>query len=86
MKTAPAPTLERSTATMAAAGFTLGLQPEIVPSSVANRNTAPPDLPPADTANSLPGLKTWPVGEPVAAAPAAAGMVTTSDWMAPVPS
>ena len=60
-----ADTLERSAPTTAAVPFTVGVQPRIVPPSVANRNRAAPLLPFWLTTKSaaLP-LKTVPVGAP----------------------
>src|SRR6266511_3587149 len=63
-----APTLERSTATCAwsdgAGGGTPGFQPRIVPSSLANRNSAGPDAVPLETTKLEVPLKTAPVGPP----------------------
>ncbi len=54
---------------MAWVGFTEGLQPEMVPASVANRNSACPLLPPALTWKPVPWelVKTVPVGPPATA-------------------
>jgi hypothetical protein len=74
------------TAMMAVPKSTEGAQPEMVPSSVANRNAAAADLPACATAKSVElGLNTCPVGLPVPLVPAA-GIVTTRFWIAPVPS
>src|SRR6266568_4385375 len=56
--------------------LTAGFQPEIVPSSVSNRNRAGPDKVPAVTVNPLVALKTVPVGVP-GPEPEAGGMVNT---------
>jgi hypothetical protein len=74
---------ERSTAISACVRSTSGLQPAIVPSSVANRNRLGAEVPFWETTRpSGVGLKTVPVGAPVAPGPAAggAGMATTSCW------
>src|ERR1700737_110975 len=58
---------------------TFGLQPTIVPSSVAKRNRLDPEAPFSDTTKPDPvGLKTVPVGAPTAPFPAdgGAGMAT----------
>src|SRR6516165_5211403 len=61
---------------MAWVGSTLGLQPEMVPSVVANRKTLEPVLPFSDTLNPVPlVLKTVPVGEPCGEL---GGMLTTN--------
>src|ERR1700730_13851400 len=80
-------TVDRSTAMTARVGSTAGFQPEIVPSSVANRNRAGAETPFLDTAKpSDVGLNTVPSGVPTAPGPAegAAGIVTTS-WCMPGP-
>src|SRR4029077_17654500 len=72
-------TVERSTAMIPLTRSTLGLQPTIVPSSVANRNRLEPEAPFSDTTKPDPvELKTVPVGAPTAPAPAdgGAGMFT----------
>src|SRR5262249_59077309 len=63
--TASAP--ELSTAITALVGLTLGFQPRMVPSSVANRKTAAPDVPPPGSTKSVVlvlVLNTSPVGVP----------------------
>src|SRR6201997_2075181 len=77
-------TADRSTAVTAWVGSTVGFQPAMVPSSVANRNRAGADTPFSDTAKpSGVGLNTVPSGAPAAPGPAegGAGMVTTSCWL-----
>src|SRR6266550_5436877 len=71
---------------------TFGFQPAMVPSSVANRKKAGPELPffvitKSDEAGSK-VLNAWPVGAPTAPAPAdgGAGMSTLSAWGLPSPS
>src|SRR4029453_5630451 len=63
-----APTLERSAATCAwaegAGGGAPGFHPRIVPSSLANRNSAGPDAVPLETTKLGVPLKTAPVGPP----------------------
>src|SRR5215475_14164691 len=63
--TAPAP--ELSTVITALVGLTLGFQPRMVPSSVANRKTVAPDVPPPGSTKSVVlvlVLNTSPVGVP----------------------
>src|SRR5262245_38387284 len=62
---------------MACVGSTVGFQPEMVPSSVANRNRAGPWRMPADTTKSELLLKAIPVGAAVPVFPGGSGMVTT---------
>src|ERR671934_1800674 len=77
---------------MAWVASTVGLQPEIVPSSVSKMNRLGPECPPLETTKSLLPLKTVPVGADVVpgALPAGGGMVTTSGlasgngWPAPL--
>src|SRR6266851_6720647 len=73
--TAPAP--EWSTAIMACVPLTVGLQPRMVPSSVAKRNGGDPDLPLAATTNSPVPLNTRPVGVPPPVGFVGDGIVTT---------
>src|SRR5262245_6586395 len=72
-----APELELSFAITALVTLTAGLQPRIVPSSVANRKTEGPDLEFAETLKLVVELNTRPVGVPPVGAPGA-GIVTTS--------
>src|SRR5215469_1338182 len=77
--TAPAP--ELFTAITALVGLTMGFQPKMVPSSVANRKTAAPDFPPPGSTKSLVlvlVLNTSPVGVPPLEEDVRPGMVTTS--------
>src|SRR5215467_8671289 len=60
--TAPEP--ELSTAIMACVLSTAGLQPRMVPSSVAKRNGGDPDVPLSETINLPVPLNTRPVGVP----------------------
>src|SRR5207253_9201819 len=72
-------TVERSTAMIPLTRSTVGLQPTIVPSSVAKRNRLEPEVPFSETTKPDPvGLKTVPVGVPIAPFPAdgGAGMAT----------
>ena len=67
-----APALERSAPTTAVVPFTAGVQPRIVPASVANRNRDAPLLPFWLIAKSLAlPLNTVPVGAPAVAPPTA---------------
>src|SRR5215467_10410233 len=70
---------------MAAAPFTFGFQPEIVPSSVAKMKTAGPDLPPSETTNPDEPLNAMPVGVAVSVEPSGGGMVTVSGSLAALP-
>src|SRR6476661_3489823 len=63
---------------MACVASTSGLQPAIVPSSVANRNRLAPVAVPFVTANPLPPLNTMPVGAPPPVGSAGVGIDTTS--------
>src|SRR6185437_15614706 len=71
---------------------TLGFQPAIVPSSVANTKKAGPELPCFLITKSCEAgsnvLNAWPVGAPTAPSPAdgGAGMSTLSAWGLPAPS
>src|SRR5207247_11301094 len=70
-----APEAELSTARIALFKSTAGLKPLIVPSSVANRKTAPPESPISETTNVSVLSKTVPVGaDPL---PPAGGGITT---------
>src|SRR5579883_386604 len=64
---------------MAWVGSTFGLQPEMVPSSVANKNWAEPEAPFLETTKPEPLLKAVPVGVALVPAglPLGGGMVTT---------
>src|SRR5258706_142308 len=76
LKTAPLP---ESTTTIACVDIGAGtpeFQPEMVPSSLANRNRAGPWAAALVTTKPVPGLKTMPVGAP--------GTVTVRDPFAPV--
>src|SRR6266516_8160220 len=65
---------ELSTAITAVVGFTVGFQPRIVPSSVANKKRLGAEAAPLLTRKSAVALKTVPVGVP--AVPSGAGIVT----------
>src|ERR1700684_231721 len=58
---------------------TRGLQPEMVPSTVANRKTLEPVLPFSETSNPFVGLKTTPVGVPCGEFAELDGVLTTSE-------
>src|SRR5262245_26808260 len=58
-------------------GGTPGFQPKTSPVSDAKRNRAGAEAPPAETAKSAVGLKTWPVGFPC-------GRVTLNAWLSGV--
>jgi len=68
---------------MAWMGSTAGFQPEIVPSSVANRNWLGANAPPWLTAKPLVGLNTLPVGAPPGPPPGS-GMVTAGGTAFPL--
>src|SRR6201987_4569073 len=77
-------TVDRSTAGTAWVGSTVGFQPAIVPSSVADTNRAGADTPFSDiTKPSAVGLNTVPSGAPTAPGPAegGAGIDTASCWL-----
>src|SRR5689334_10235130 len=76
-----APCWELSTLSTALVGSTPGFQPDIVPSSVANRKIA--GLP-AFSLKSLVKLKTVPVGADGGGPFIGGGIVTTSGMIAPV--
>src|SRR5882724_665520 len=58
---------------------TVGLQPEIPPSSLAKMKRLDPDTLPFETGNSPVPLKTMPVGAAIVPPPAG-GMITTRGW------
>src|SRR5882724_2338836 len=76
----------------ACVGSTVGFQPSMVPSSVANRKKAGPERPSLVITKSGEAgskvLNAWPVGAPTAPCPAdgGAGMPTTRGWGLPAPS
>src|ERR1700754_4824478 len=80
-----APSSERSTATIAFVGLTLGAHPEIVPRSVAKMNKL--GLLRAASVTTKPAaLDTMPVGKLGGAPPGGGGTVTTSACLTPSPS
>src|SRR5579871_973116 len=70
---------------MASVMLTPGAHPEMVPSSVANKNWLGADAPFSETTKPDPGLKTEPVGEAVFG-PCAAGISTVKAKPSPWPS
>ena len=77
---------ELSTTWIAWIVSTLGAQPEIVPSSVANMNRLGPETPFAVTTKSEPLLNTMPVGALGGKLPGGGGIVTTNEFFTPRPS
>src|SRR6266853_2589452 len=72
-------TVERSTAMIALARSTVGLQPTIVPPSVAKRKRLGPEAPCSETTKPDPvPLNTVPVGAPTAPFPADGGAGTAT--------
>src|SRR4051812_29775509 len=84
--TAPAPRPDSSAARIACVPFTVGDQPEMVPSSVEKMNAEVPVFPPLVTWKlpALP-LKTTPVGAAVPVLPVGGGIVTVSGTLVPAP-